>query len=401
MQAPKSFPGRGDDSVGGERQAGQILRHDDTAVVAFPDLGKMVLEAVQAAGHEVAQQQGSGAGLCGRRTDGGRRGVQPPGDGVRITGYRHVHHQQVGVFREGHEFLGIASLVAGENDAPVSDLQPEGNGRYDAMRHVQRLDAEPLRGPAIQGDRAVNAPGHLDRREPDEAAGAGPIAGEIAEGTVIRIKQAVQELAEAGKAAPGFRARDGQRPPAIGEVTGFQQCRQVRGVVRVKMAEPDEIQVCERGACLAEAQERATAEIDQRPRPAIQPEQVGAGCPRVVRDGPAGSQDLDGESAFRRATVVSRPTLERAVLDSGRKTIHPDLQMPSVKGISDVEVKELNAEHCILTLGPEARDLKIGDKIELFVGYADFTTVLHDEFYAFRSDRLEAVWGIAARGKLR
>lgn len=101
------------------------------------------------------------------------------------------------------------------------------------------------------------------------------------------------------------------------------------------------------------------------------------------------------------ATVVSRPTLDRAVLDSGRKTLNPDVHLPIVKGWPDATVKRLSAEHCELTLGPQSQNLKIGDKVELIVGYADFTTPLHDQFYGFRGDRLEVVWPILGRGKLQ
>jgi hypothetical protein len=34
-------------------------------------------------------------------------------------------------------------------------------------------------------------------------------------------------------------------------------------------------------------------------------------------------------------------------------------------------------------------------------GYSDLTTVLHDEFYGFRKGRLEAIWPLAGRGKIR
>lgn len=101
------------------------------------------------------------------------------------------------------------------------------------------------------------------------------------------------------------------------------------------------------------------------------------------------------------ATVVSRPTLDRAVLDSGRKTLNPDVQLPIVKGWPDATVKRLSAEHCELTLGPQSQNLKIGDKVELIVGYADFTTPLHDHFHGFRGERLEVVWPILGRGKLQ
>ena len=101
------------------------------------------------------------------------------------------------------------------------------------------------------------------------------------------------------------------------------------------------------------------------------------------------------------ATVVSRPAFDRAVLDSGRKTVNPDIQMPLVKDFVDAEVQSLSAEHCTVRLGPQSRDWTIGDKVELIVGYADFTTVLHDCFYGFRKDRLEVVWPILGRGKLQ
>ncbi len=101
------------------------------------------------------------------------------------------------------------------------------------------------------------------------------------------------------------------------------------------------------------------------------------------------------------ATVVSRPMLDRAVLDCGRKTMNPDTHLPLVVGYEDATVKRMSAEHCELTLGPKSQDMKIGDKIELVVGYGDFTTVLHDEFYAFRGTTLESVFPIAGRGKLQ
>ena len=101
------------------------------------------------------------------------------------------------------------------------------------------------------------------------------------------------------------------------------------------------------------------------------------------------------------ATVVSRPTIDRAILDSGRKTLNPEHHAPLVKDFPDAEAVQLSAEHCKLQLGPQSLDLKIGDKVELVVGYADFTTVLHDEFYGFRGDRLEVVWPILGRGKIQ
>lgn len=100
-------------------------------------------------------------------------------------------------------------------------------------------------------------------------------------------------------------------------------------------------------------------------------------------------------------TIVSRPALERAVIDAGRKAITGEMHPPLVKDFSDARVVMHSAEHIVLELGPESQNLRIGDHVELIVGYADFTTPLHDEFLCFRGDRLVAIWPIVGRGKLQ
>lgn len=113
-----------------------------------------------------------------------------------------------------------------------------------------------------------------------------------------------------------------------------------------------------------------------------------------------GLEDLDYSLSVL-ATVVSRPEKNRAILDAGRKSHHPDFQMPVVKKYPDAECVRVSAEHCELQLSGESQNLTIGDKIEIVPGYADFTTVMHDQFYGFRGDVLEVVWPILGRGKLQ
>ncbi|MGD9645599.1 MAG: DSD1 family PLP-dependent enzyme [Pirellulales bacterium] len=113
-----------------------------------------------------------------------------------------------------------------------------------------------------------------------------------------------------------------------------------------------------------------------------------------------------GVSGFQHALlvltgVVSRPAPDRAVIDAGRKCVHGDLHKPLVVGRDDIEVARLTAEHGDLTLAESARDLQIGDRLLLVPGYSDFTCVLHDEFVVLRGGVVEAVWPLAARGKLK
>ena len=45
-----------------------------------------------------------------------------------------------------------------------------------------------------------------------------------------------------------------------------------------------------------------------------------------------------------------------------------------------------------------SRAYKVGDKLELIVPHCDPVVNEYDQIYATRSDRVEAVWPIAARG---
>ena len=101
------------------------------------------------------------------------------------------------------------------------------------------------------------------------------------------------------------------------------------------------------------------------------------------------------------ATIVSRPTPDRAVIDAGRKTMDANLQMPFVLHRDDIRVISLSAEHGVLHLEPSAQNLQIGDRVELVPGYSDMTCVMHDHFLAFRGERLEAIWPLVGRGRLQ
>jgi D-serine deaminase-like pyridoxal phosphate-dependent protein len=101
------------------------------------------------------------------------------------------------------------------------------------------------------------------------------------------------------------------------------------------------------------------------------------------------------------AIVVSRPAPDRAIIDAGRKTMNMELVMPLVLGREDIQIVSLSAEHGILRLERSAQELRIGQRLEIVPGYSDFTSVLHDRFYALRGDVVEAIWPLEARGKLQ
>ncbi|MBX7166342.1 MAG: DSD1 family PLP-dependent enzyme [Pirellulales bacterium] len=99
-------------------------------------------------------------------------------------------------------------------------------------------------------------------------------------------------------------------------------------------------------------------------------------------------------------TVVSRPVPDRAIVDAGRKALNGELIMPEVEGRPGLRFSKLSAEHGWLDVEPQEQGLALGERLHVIPGYSDFTAVLHDHFLAVRGGRVEAIWPLAARGRL-
>lgn len=113
-------------------------------------------------------------------------------------------------------------------------------------------------------------------------------------------------------------------------------------------------------------------------------------------DGTPGSEFES--SLYVYATVMSRPTKERAMLDAGHKALSVDAGMPWVAGMPDVEYVRAADEHGRLTLHDPSRSLPLGTKVRLIPGHCDPTVNLYDWYVCYRNDRVEAIWPITARG---
>jgi D-serine deaminase-like pyridoxal phosphate-dependent protein len=99
------------------------------------------------------------------------------------------------------------------------------------------------------------------------------------------------------------------------------------------------------------------------------------------------------------ATVTSRPTPTRIVLDAGRKTMSGDAAMPQPIDLPAVRHMRLSAEHTTIELENPSETPRIGDRVEFIVGYSDTTVHLHEEIVGIRRGRIEAIWPVAARGR--
>lgn len=100
-------------------------------------------------------------------------------------------------------------------------------------------------------------------------------------------------------------------------------------------------------------------------------------------------------------TVTSRPTPQRVICDAGKKTMSSDASVPQPIGLDHVRSARLSAEHATIELDEPNTALRVGDRLEWVVGYSDTTVHLHDDIYAVKNGRIEAVWPIVGRGKLR
>ncbi|MEE8364089.1 MAG: DSD1 family PLP-dependent enzyme, partial [Dehalococcoidia bacterium] len=101
------------------------------------------------------------------------------------------------------------------------------------------------------------------------------------------------------------------------------------------------------------------------------------------------------------ATVISRPTLDRAVLDVGMKSMSIDRGLPRVLNTPGAEFVKISEEHGTMTVEGEAQRLEIGDKVPLLPMHGDTTINLHSHYFGVRSGVLDAVIEIAARGRFR
>ena len=104
-------------------------------------------------------------------------------------------------------------------------------------------------------------------------------------------------------------------------------------------------------------------------------------------------------SLFVWATVMSCPTVDRAIVDAGLKASSVDSGMPRVFDTPGVEYIKASDEHGVLKLS-EGMSLPLGYKLKLVPGHCDPTVNLYDHFVCVRKGVVEALWPIAARGAL-
>ena len=119
----------------------------------------------------------------------------------------------------------------------------------------------------------------------------------------------------------------------------------------------------------------------------------------------SGTATLDNCAMRVRATVVSRPTATRAIIDAGTKVLTSDQY--TVKGYGHVleypeaVITNLSEEHGIVDLSPCRERPAVGDVVNVIPNHCCVVSNMVDEVYGVRGERVETVWPVAARGTVR
>ena len=106
-----------------------------------------------------------------------------------------------------------------------------------------------------------------------------------------------------------------------------------------------------------------------------------------------------------RATVVSRPTDERAVIDAGSKVLTREQyyvkDFGRVVEYPDAVVSNLSEEHGIIDLSRSAAKPRVGEVVSIIPNHCCVVSNMVDEVYGVRNGVVEVIWPVAARGGVR
>lgn len=106
-----------------------------------------------------------------------------------------------------------------------------------------------------------------------------------------------------------------------------------------------------------------------------------------------------------RTTVVSRPTATRAILDAGSKVLTSDLYGMTGYGhvleYPGAAITGLSEEHGTVDLSACPERPQVGEAVHVVPNHCCVVSNMVDEVYGVRGDRVEVVWPVAARGRVR
>jgi len=105
------------------------------------------------------------------------------------------------------------------------------------------------------------------------------------------------------------------------------------------------------------------------------------------------------------ATVVSRPTADRAIIDAGSKSFSSDpMGLEGYGAIlehPEAALAQLSEEHGHLDLSRCRDKPRVGDRLTIIPNHACAVSNLHDRVHGVTGDRLERIFEVKARGRVQ
>ena len=102
-------------------------------------------------------------------------------------------------------------------------------------------------------------------------------------------------------------------------------------------------------------------------------------------------------------TVVSVPTADRIIIDGGQKTFrtHPPDPYGLIVEHPQALLRRMSVEHGHVDVSACDHPFQVGDKVSVIPEHQGMATNMHDEAYGARNGRVEVVWQVRGRGKVR
>jgi D-serine deaminase-like pyridoxal phosphate-dependent protein len=107
-------------------------------------------------------------------------------------------------------------------------------------------------------------------------------------------------------------------------------------------------------------------------------------------------------------TVVSTGVSGRAVIDGGSKTFSSDRYQAEdgigfglVREDHAAQIERLSEEHGHVNITRSDRRYRVGDRLSVIPNHVCTTVNMHDEIYGIRGERVEVVWRVEGRGKVK
>jgi len=117
----------------------------------------------------------------------------------------------------------------------------------------------------------------------------------------------------------------------------------------------------------------------------------------------AGAADWDDCALTVLATVVSRPTPTRIVLDAGSKSLSSDIGALEGYGKlmgTDITIKFLNEEHGVIELAEASDSPRIGERVRVVPNHVCVVSNLFDAVNLIEGDMVVETVPVAARGRV-